>query len=87
MMHSGRVLKRLKYHCQPHNDFFCPATGDERVHNFYGMVEQVGSTFVECKAVRLCAPSFADAITGRASDTSGHQLLRIYLNHGDHAQD
>ncbi|MEJ2688669.1 MAG: acyl-protein synthetase [Deltaproteobacteria bacterium] len=36
------------------------ATGIARVHNFYGMVEQVGSVFVECEAGRLHAPSCAE---------------------------
>jgi hypothetical protein len=35
-------------------------TGIKRVHNFYGMVEQVGSVFVECEDGHLHAPSFAD---------------------------
>lgn len=33
-----------------------------RVHNFYGMVEQVGSVFVECEHGRLHAPSFAEVL-------------------------
>lgn len=36
--------------------------GFGRVHNFYGMVEQTGSVFVECEAGRLHAPLFADVI-------------------------
>jgi phenylacetate-coenzyme A ligase PaaK-like adenylate-forming protein len=36
--------------------------GFSRVHNFYGMVEQTGSVFVECEAGRLHAPLFADVI-------------------------
>ncbi|TRD15451.1 acyl-protein synthetase [Palleronia caenipelagi] len=35
-------------------------SGIRRIHNFYGMVEQVGSIFVECEHGRLHAPSFAD---------------------------
>lgn len=34
--------------------------GLDRVHNFYGMVEQVGSIFVECEHGFLHAPNFAD---------------------------
>ncbi|MGL5665043.1 MAG: acyl-protein synthetase [Shewanella sp.] len=34
--------------------------GINRVHNFYGMVEQVGSIFVECEEGFLHAPNFAD---------------------------
>ena len=33
-----------------------------RVHNFYGMAEQVGSVFVECERGKLHAPSFADLL-------------------------
>lgn len=45
-------------------------TGIKHIHNFYGMVEQVGSIFVECEAGRLHAPSFADVIIRRAQDWS-----------------
>lgn len=34
--------------------------GIKRVHNFYGMVEQVGSIFVECTHGFLHAPDYAD---------------------------
>lgn len=34
--------------------------GIPRVHNFYGMVEQVGSIFVECEHGYLHAPDYAD---------------------------
>jgi Acyl-protein synthetase, LuxE len=36
--------------------------GFERVLNYYGMVEQVGSVFMECEHGRLHAPVFADVI-------------------------
>jgi hypothetical protein len=39
------------------------ASGLSRVFNFYGMVEQVGSVFLECEQGVLHAPSFADVIT------------------------
>lgn len=42
----------------------------ERVHNFYGMVEQVGSIFVECEHGRLHAPAFADVLIRDARDWS-----------------
>jgi hypothetical protein len=38
------------------------ATGITRVHNFYGMVEQVGSVFVECEHGHLHTPAFADVV-------------------------
>lgn len=34
--------------------------GIKRVHNFYGMVEQVGSIYVECEKGHLHCPNFAD---------------------------
>ncbi len=37
-------------------------TSINKVHNFYGMVEQVGSIFVECECGYLHAPSYADVI-------------------------
>ncbi|KID12310.1 acyl-protein synthetase [Ponticoccus alexandrii] len=46
------------------------ATKISKIHNFYGMVEQVGSIFVECEAGRLHAPSFADVIIRRPHDWS-----------------
>lgn len=36
--------------------------GLERVFNYYGMVEQVGSIFMECEHGHLHAPAFADVI-------------------------
>jgi len=36
--------------------------GIERVHNYYGMVEQVGSIFFECEHGHLHAPAYADVI-------------------------
>lgn len=36
--------------------------GIDRVHNYYGMVEQVGSIFFECEDGALHAPVFADVL-------------------------
>lgn len=36
--------------------------GLERIFNYYGMVEQVGSIFMECEHGHLHAPAFADVI-------------------------
>ncbi|RUO44420.1 acyl-protein synthetase [Aliidiomarina taiwanensis] len=36
--------------------------GHVRVHNFYGMVEQVGSIFVACEEGHLHCPSYADVL-------------------------
>jgi hypothetical protein len=45
-------------------------TGIQLVHNFYGMVEQVGSIFVECEQGHLHVPSFAEVIVRRPADWS-----------------
>ncbi len=37
-------------------------TGIPRIHNFYGMAEQVGSIFMECESGFLHAPDMADII-------------------------
>lgn len=37
-------------------------TGIKNIHNFYGMVEQVGSIFVACEYGHLHTPNFADII-------------------------
>ena len=37
-------------------------TGISKVHNFYGMVEQVGAIFVECEQGHLHCPSYADVL-------------------------
>lgn len=36
--------------------------GIEQVHNYYGMVEQVGSIFMECEKGHLHSPSYAEVI-------------------------
>ncbi|WP_231849329.1 acyl-protein synthetase [Serpentinimonas raichei] len=36
--------------------------GIDRVHNYYGMVEQVGSIFMECEHGHLHSPSYADVL-------------------------
>lgn len=40
------------------------------IHNFYGMVEQVGSIFVECEHGHLHTPAFADILIRDARDWS-----------------
>lgn len=64
LFHSGG-WKKLQ-HLAVDNPAFklrCQAQlGLIRVHNFYGMVEQVGSVFVECEQGHLHAPVFADLL-------------------------
>lgn len=64
LIHGGG-WKRLQDQ-QVSNDIFKEQLfehlGIERVFNYYGMVEQVGSIFMECERGHLHAPVFADVI-------------------------
>jgi hypothetical protein len=44
--------------------------GTGAIHNFYGMVEQVGSIFMECEDGHLHAPAFADVLVRNPLDWS-----------------
>jgi hypothetical protein len=64
LIHSGG-WKKLEQAAVDNSTFkraLRETTGVARVHNFYGMVEQVGSIFVECEEGHLHAPMFADVI-------------------------
>lgn len=62
LVHSGG-WKKLQDKAVSNDDFKAAlkdVTGINRVHNFYGMVEQVGSIYVECEEGVLHAPNFSD---------------------------
>jgi hypothetical protein len=42
----------------------------ENVHDYYGMVEQIGTIYVECEKGYLHAPNFSDVIIRRVEDFS-----------------
>ena len=72
LIHSGG-WKKLQDEAVDNVEFkrrLAAATDIQRVHNFYGMVEQVGSIFMECEHGRLHAPSFAEVIIRRPRDWS-----------------
>lgn len=46
------------------------ALGVSRVYDYYGMVEQTGSIFVECDSGRLHAPIYSDVLIRRPHDFS-----------------
>lgn len=72
LIHSGG-WKKLQEEAVS-NDLFKQTLAQEfgikSVHNFYGMVEQVGSVFMECEQGRLHAPAFADVLIRDAHDWS-----------------
>lgn len=62
LIHSGG-WKKLEDKAVDNETFklaFEKVTGSKRVHNFYGMVEQVGSIYVECEEGYLHASNFSD---------------------------
>lgn len=64
LIHSGG-WKKLQDEAVSNQDFknaFASTTGLTKIHNFYGMVEQVGSIFVEGTDGYLYPPNFADVI-------------------------
>lgn len=64
LIHGGgwKKLKDEAVDAKTFNHFLKEQLGILEVHNYYGMVEQVGSIFVECSAGHLHAPSYADVI-------------------------
>ncbi len=64
LVHSGG-WKKLADEAVSNDDFkaaLTDRTGLSRVHNFYGMVEQVGSVFVECEQGCFHAPLTGDVL-------------------------
>ncbi|MDF1760600.1 MAG: hypothetical protein P1U40_08705 [Coxiellaceae bacterium] len=84
LFHSGG-WKKLESEAVSNSDFkqcLKETMGIANVHNFYGMVEQVGSIFVECKEGHLHAPLFADIIirdfsTGKPSAVGGVGQIQV----------
>lgn len=64
LVHSGgwKKLEDEKVSDQKFKDECRRVAGISSVHNFYGMVEQTGSVYVECEAGRLHASIFSDVI-------------------------
>lgn len=64
LIHGGgwKKLKDEAVDAQTFNRLLKEQLGIQEVHNYYGMVEQVGSIFVECSHGHLHAPQFADVI-------------------------
>jgi phenylacetate-coenzyme A ligase PaaK-like adenylate-forming protein len=64
MLHSGG-WKKLTSEAVSATEFaerLIAITNCERVHNFYGMAEQVGTIYVECEHHRLHVPIFSDVL-------------------------
>jgi len=67
LLHSGG-WKKLEDQAVSNSQFkatVAELTGIRRVHNFYGMVEQIGAIFVECSSGHLHCPVYADVLVRR----------------------
>lgn len=64
LIHGGgwKKLTDEAVDTQTFNRLLSEQLGIREVHNYYGMVEQVGSIFVECTDGYLHAPSYADVL-------------------------
>lgn len=64
LIHGGgwKKLKDEAVDAKTFNRLLREKLGIREVHNYYGMVEQVGSIFVECSEGHLHAPQFADVL-------------------------
>jgi hypothetical protein len=72
LVHSGgwKRMQETSVSRKLFNETALKLAGFSRVHNFYGMVEQTGSVFVECEEGHLHAPIFADVIVRNPLDLS-----------------
>lgn len=70
LLHSGgwKKLEEQAVDNQTFKSTLAEFTGIQRIHNFYGMAEQVGSIFMECEQGVLHAPAFADVLVRRPLD-------------------
>lgn len=72
LFHIGgwKKLKNQAVDSQEFNRRVKARLGDVRVHNYYGMAEQLGSVFVECEYGRMHCSNYSDVIIRRAKDFS-----------------
>lgn len=70
LFHSGgwKKLQQLAVDNGTFKQALLDTCGISKVHNFYGMVEQVGAIFVECEHGHLHCPSYADVLVRRPQD-------------------
>lgn len=72
VLHGGG-WKKLQDESVGNNEFRASlrsVAGIEKVVNYYGMVEQTGSLFIECELGNLHAPIYADILIRRPTDLS-----------------
>lgn len=72
LVHGGgwKKLASQNISSQMFKDALESTCGIKSVHDYYGMVEQTGSIYMECECGHLHTSIFSDVITRRASDFS-----------------
>lgn len=78
-LHGGgwKKLEKEKVDNVEFKDRIYRAIGCERVHNYYGMIEQTGSIYMECSHGNLHAPSGADVIIRNFDDFSENGFEKV----------
>jgi phenylacetate-coenzyme A ligase PaaK-like adenylate-forming protein len=87
LIHGGgwKKLENKKVSSETFKNHVSNVVGCKRVHNYYGMIEQTGSIYMECEFGNLHAPYGADAIVRGRDDFlfKGHNeegLIQIFSN-------
>ena len=72
LVHGGGWKKLADQHIttEQFKDALRETCGLTRVHNYYGMVEQTGTVYMECECGRLHAPVWSDVTIRRPEDFS-----------------
>ncbi|MBP3651066.1 MAG: acyl-protein synthetase, partial [Clostridia bacterium] len=72
LVHGGGWKKLADQHIttEQFKEALRDTCGLTRVHNYYGMVEQTGTVYMECECGHLHAPVWSDITIRRASDFS-----------------
>ena len=79
VLHGGgwKKLENEKVDNDEFKDRIYRAIGCEKVHNYYGMIEQTGSIYMECVHGNLHAPSGADVIIRNIEDFSENEFEKV----------
>ena len=72
LIHGGGWKKLVSESISSHNfrERLNELCGIKNIHDYYGMVEQTGSIYMECEEGHLHAPVFSDILIRRSSDFS-----------------